>query len=80
MCHPDPGATSRARKTKKAMKKLDMLTAALKSGNSVVDVIRNNSNACGLETEMECPCGTPEWEDYVAGIYADAINALKAAV
>lgn len=63
------------------MKELDMLTAALKSGNSVVRVIRENAKFHGTElAETECPCGTPSWEDFVARIYEDAVGVPSRAV
>lgn len=62
------------------MKKLDKLTAALKSGTSVVDVIRENAAMREIAAETECPCGTAEWEDYVAGIVADALGVSSRAV
>jgi len=63
------------------MKELEMLTAALKSGESVVRVIRENAEFHDIYVaEAECPCGTPSWEEYVAAISADAVDApLRAA-
>jgi len=61
------------------MKKLDMLTAALKNGTSIVDVIRENSHELEMEGDF-CPCGTPEWEEYVAGIVSTADASRKAAI
>jgi len=63
------------------MQNIEKLTAAMKSGESVVRVIRENAKFHGTEVaEAECPCGTPSWEEYVAAIVRDAAGAPSRAV
>ena len=78
--HPGPaGNWPDSTKNNITMEKLEKLTAALKNGTSVVDIILQNASKREIATETECPCGTPQWEDYVEGIVADAHDIIPRA-
>ena len=63
--------------TEMTMRKLDQITDALKSGKPIVDIIRGGVNTT-VDGETECPCGTADWEAYVADIIADALGQKQA--